>query len=184
MKHLEHIPPEPTERQRRFLRHVAPPTNKYACWRWTGFIEKTGSGAGYGKFQWSTGDCRWAHRAAYQLFKEDPIPPGHVIDHLCRNLACVNPNHLDAVPRRINTLRGIGPSAINARRTHCPKGHPYDQANTYLQRSKYGRQCKICQNEQSKLRNRRYRAAAKARGEILPTDDKKRRNPGKEKTIS
>jgi hypothetical protein len=158
----------------RFLKHVAKTADENACWLWTGFIEKTGSAAGYGKFQMSTRRCLGAHRAAHLLFK-GPIPSGHVIDHLCRNPACVNPKHLEAVTPRVNTLRGIGTSAINSQKTHCPKGHPYDQANTYLQRSKYGRQCRICQNEQSKLRNRRYRAAAKARGEILPTDKKKRR---------
>ncbi len=144
--------------KKRFFSHVEKPADENVCWLWTGFIEKTGSAAGYGKFQMSTGYCEWAHRAAHLLFK-GPIPNGHVIDHLCRNPRCVNPKHLEAVTQRENTRRGTGTSAINAKKTHFPAGHPYDQANTYLQRSKYGRQCRICQNEKSKLRIRRYRAA-------------------------
>lgn len=45
------------------------------------------------------------HRLAYELAK-GPIPLGLVIDHLCRNKACCNPDHLEAVTQRENTMRG------------------------------------------------------------------------------
>ncbi len=152
----------------RFRKYIK--VDEKGCWLWTGFIEKRGSAAGYGRFQVKTGKCEWAHRVAYVLFK-GAIPTGRVIDHLCRTRACVNPAHLEAVTRRQNTLRGVGTSAVNARKTHCPAGHPYDETNTARGRTKGDRRCRICQNEQSKLRNRRYRAAA--RGGRNPPDRQK-----------
>lgn len=67
-----------------------------------------------------------AHRVAYELFYGE-IPSGMVIDHLCRNHACVNPLHLEAVSNRENLRRGIN----GVLTTHCPAGHPYDEKNTH-----------------------------------------------------
>ncbi len=92
------------------------------CIIWTGHIDKDG----YGK----VGNVR-AHRIAYENVC-GPIPVGLTIDHLCRVRACVNPDHLEAVTRRENTIRGNGPSALNARKTACVNGHPFDEANTYF----------------------------------------------------
>ena len=63
-----------------------------------------------------------AHRVAYMLVRGS-IPDGLTIDHLCRNPPCVNPVHLEAVPSRVNTLRGVSVAAVNAAKTHCPQGH-------------------------------------------------------------
>lgn len=48
-----------------------------------------------------------AHRVAYELERE-PIPPGLEPDHLCKNRACVRPDHLELVTHRENVLRGDG----------------------------------------------------------------------------
>jgi hypothetical protein len=82
------------------------------------------------------------HRLIYELI-EGPIPPGLQIDHLCRNRACVNADHFELVTSRENTLRGDGPTAINARKTHCKRGHAFSAKNTYINRNG-GRSCRKC----------------------------------------
>lgn len=95
---------------------------------------------GYGQLPCHEGYL--AHRFAYELIV-GPIKPGLQIDHLCRVRRCCNPEHLEPVTRKVNILRGESPTAKNARKTVCPRGHKYDEENTYL--SKEGkRQCKIC----------------------------------------
>jgi hypothetical protein len=102
------------------------------CWLWT----RRASVRGYGQF--SEGNSLvLAHRYAYE-FCYGPVPPGLELDHLCRIHACVNPDHLEAVTHRENVLRGTGVSAINARKTSCPRGHPYDSADA---RARYCLRC-------------------------------------------
>lgn len=91
-----------------------------------------------------------AHRFAYELHK-GPIPKGLEIDHLCRNTLCVNPNHLEAVTHRENVRRGTSPTARNAMKSECKRGHPLDEKNTYLDGT--GRKCKKC----LQLRRKRVR---------------------------
>jgi hypothetical protein len=106
------------------------------CWQWLGSQHK-----GYGRFR--VNGCEWpAHRWAYELTHR-PIPDGLQIDHLCRNRACVNPAHMELVTARENVLRGTGLTAINARKTHCAHGHPFDEVNT-KHRPNGGRRCKAC----------------------------------------
>lgn len=122
------------------------------CWLWTGTIASTGYGI-------TTRDYAqlMAHRAAYELLM-GPIPAGLHLDHLCRNTACVNPDHLEPVRCRTNLLRGHGLSAKNARKTHCKRGHPLSGANLYIH--KHGRACRTC----SALRQSVYRARRQTRG--------------------
>jgi len=90
------------------------------------------------------------HRFAYELFK-GKIPDGLVMDHLCRIPACVNPEHLEAVTNKENTLRGIGFTAINAKKMKCPQGHEYSWMNTLI--DNYGkRSCRTCR----RLRIKKY----------------------------
>jgi hypothetical protein len=119
------------------------------CWEWT--ASKIG---GYGRF--SVGQHRTvaAHRWAYEALV-GPIPDGLTLDHLCRNRACVNPAHLEPVTMRENVLRGFNPCAINARKTECPKGHPFDEVNTYRKPSRPQlRYCRTCERDGDRERKR------------------------------
>ncbi len=73
---------------------------------------------------------------------------------------CINPEHLEAVTQKENILRGIGAPAVNARKTHCPRGHPFDGDNLYV-KPNGDRQCRICRSVQSKRNNRRFRERLK-----------------------
>ena len=115
------------------------------CLLWTGHT----TGNGYGSISKDGKQVR-VHRVAYELAK-GPVPQGLVIDHLCRNPRCINPDHLEAVTEKVNILRGTSPSALNATKTACKHGHPFDVANTGFQRR--GRLCLACNRESC----RRYR---------------------------
>lgn len=107
------------------------------CWLWTGAKTSTG----YGQVRIGM-RMHYVHRVAYEWI-HGHIEPSLVIDHLCRNHACVNPGHLDAVSTRENILRGTGNAAKNASKTHCPHGHPLSGHN--LRIAKNGqRYCFTC----------------------------------------
>lgn len=126
------------------------------CWEWTSHR----NGDGYGVFA-RRRKTQYAHRVAYAMFV-GPIPKGLTIDHLCRNRGCVNPAHLEPVTAKENVLRS--PHTWGGRhriRTHCPKGHVYDEANTILPR-RGGRECLACRRAAGKtLATQKRRAAGK-----------------------
>ena len=134
--------------ERRFMRRIQQDAN--GCWNWTGSKMHNGYG------QLAVGPKRWAaHRYAYTQLRGD-IPAGLDLDHLCRNRACCNPDHLEPVTRSENLLRGnIGNWAKenNGKKTHCPSGHPYDEANTYMHPT--GRRCcRTCARERAAQKRR------------------------------
>ncbi len=122
-----------------------------SCIEWTGTIDKDG----YGQFHRGGRSAPFvsAHRWSYE-HHVGPIPKGLHIDHLCRNRRCVNPEHLEPVTPKENVMRGMGPAAVNARKTHCLHGHPLTAENIYT--SGGMRSCKVCKKATS-ARNYRKR---------------------------
>jgi hypothetical protein len=134
----------------RFVRYIKP--GRGDCIVWTAYTARRN---GYAYFTVAN-RTTLAHRYVFEFFK-GPIPEGFTIDHLCRNTSCVNPFHLEAVTRGENVLRGVGPLAINAKKTHCLNGHEFTEANT--QRVPNGRNCRMCANERAKLKRRQAKKA-------------------------
>ena len=114
------------------------------CWEWIAATNELDYG------QYVPGDNKKvkAHRFAYELLV-GAIPKGLELDHLCRNHRCVNPDHLEPVTHRVNMLRGYGITRRAASATHCPKGHKYSTANTYISKQGY-RSCRLCRAESSR----------------------------------
>jgi len=107
------------------------------CWLWLG----SKSPKGYGAIQ-IRGKRLYVHRLTYEWLI-GPIPDGLTLDHLCGTRNCVRPTHLEPVTRGENALRGGGPSALNARKIACHKGHPFDERNTLYLRDDE-RACREC----------------------------------------
>lgn len=122
------------------------------CWIWQGRLDDSG----YGRF--ATRDRAFsalAHRAAYELLVER-VANGMQLDHLCRNRACYNPEHLEVVTARENVMRGESITARLARADRCAKGHRYPAGQVVGRR-----RCDECYRE-SKRRWRRNHRARKA----------------------
>jgi hypothetical protein len=119
------------------------------CWLWDGSHNTHGYG------QWwnpTTKSLQFAHVEAWE--RENGPVGNATLDHVCRNHGCVRPSHLEPVTFRENVLRGVGPTAQNARKTHCAHGHEFTPENTVVVSKKAGgRKCRTCMN---RLQRERY----------------------------
>jgi hypothetical protein len=122
-----------------------------ACWPWTGATDPKG----YGKVR-VDGKTRLAHRVAYELGHGKT--PGPCVMHKCDNPPCCNPAHLVDGTVVLNNADCIAKGRLRAgiresAKTHCPNGHAYDEANTYVDPRGF-RGCRTCRDEAVK----RYKA--------------------------
>ena len=118
------------------------------CWIWMGAKDQSGYGQGFYR-----GKRERVHRVIYSLIKgsiprckEDRF--SNQLDHLCRNHACCNPEHLEMVTQKTNVLRGVGITAQNARKTFCKWGHKLPPYNPNESR----KFCKTCDSIRHKKR--------------------------------
>lgn len=142
----------------RFWEHVEA---EGECLVWTGATVD-----GYGKLN-RGGKYHLAHRYHWEA-ERGPVPDGLELDHLCRNRRCVNLDHLEPVTGKVNTLRGEGPTAVNARREECVNGHAFTPENTYVAPGSGQRKCRACM------------AAIRARRKARLSGNEKRPKPTRE----
>lgn len=127
------------------------------CWTWLGAKSR----GGYGNMDWKGSgvpNTTVVHRIVW-FWTHGKFPPaGLQLDHLCRNRACCNPDHLEPVTQLENYRRGIGNPAKH--KTHCKYGHPFDQQNTRMSGTGQGRQrvCHTCKKTAGRKYAKRRRA--------------------------
>lgn len=138
----------------RLMERSAPAPN--GCLLYTGTLNNTG----YGQIS-VDGSLMLAHRAMYEL-TVGPIPDGMNLDHTCHNSdaacvggsnclhrRCINVEHLEPVTGAENTRRGKS-WATNGSKTHCLRGHPFTDENTYVWHGR--RDCRACNRELKRSR--------------------------------
>ena len=116
---------------------------------------------GYGRI-WFNGKMAYTHRLTWTL-ANGPIPPGMYICHKCDNPPCCDLTHLFLGTPAENhgdmMAKGRHGHAGAEKRTHCPRGHEYDEANTYKWSGKRG--CRAC-HKASEQQRRAKRLVAMA----------------------
>lgn len=116
-----------------------------SCWYWLGSKHAKGYGL-YGTVSAGKSRMLLAHRWSVHISGRTP-KADQLVDHMCMNRLCVNPLHLRLVDVTTSNLENSNcVTAVNARKTHCKRGHSFDDKNTRRVPSG-GRECRTCHRE-------------------------------------
>ena len=159
--HMTEIKKQPLSELERFWNKVDKTDN---CWEWIPSKKNRKHGAFKKK---SSRKPVMAHRYSYELHYGD-FDKSLFVCHKCDNPPCVRPDHLFLGTILDNNRDSLikGRKAIynlckrNIIKTHCPKGHEYNEENTIIRyRKRFGkigrtRECRMCYKIYNKNRNK------------------------------
>ena len=112
------------------------------CWVWQG-----AKSHGYGTVGRNQTGSTNVHKVMY-ILHYGKYSGDVQLDHLCRNRACCNPDHLELVTHLENMRRGVSRCE---KLTECHRGHPFVDGSYYVTGGR--RVCKQCNT----IRLREYR---------------------------
>lgn len=146
--------------------HIEPGPLPTPCLVWDGVLDRKG----YGKM---TVDrrTRIVHRTVW-IERHGPVPADKpFILHRCDNRRCIADDHLWPGTNRENVADMLAKGRFVGNRygekTHCLRGHPFDEANTV--RTEKGRKCKTCRREYDREYKRARYVPASQRGHTSGT---------------
>lgn len=116
------------------------------CWIWQGNL----SSRGYGQTQYR-GKTKSVHRQLYKVLHDVSLSTKQYVCHRCDERKCCNPDHLFLGTQSDNMADSVrkGRHAEQSV-THCPRKHPYNEANTYVTPSG-ARNCKVCMRARMRI---------------------------------
>lgn len=126
------------------------------CWRLSGSkLPRSYSPYRIGGIQFN------AHRVSFEIFK-GPLVNGLVVDHVCMNRYCLNPDHLRQVTQRDNLAENTRSERVNRIRelNECKVGHVFSADNTiwFKRKDKKYRLCRECNRNRCKEKKLRRKA--------------------------
>lgn len=148
--------------QQRFWSHVQ--KTRDGCWLWTGGSQSSGYGVFHVRHIYGDRKSSITTHVYSYLLHHGELPEGQEVRHSCDTRLCVRPEHLLPGTRKDNMQDAVARNRLrshNKNKTHCPKGHLYDEDYQYLGRdgqTHTGRRCRTCRQETWRRWNRRRRA--------------------------